>query len=282
LIRYFNLFIENNKCFIYIEDGVKRLTKKDYIISLRNYFYNWLYESLNYFTNLIIPDRENIFKFDKLSVLNKILLNSDYSRLKKIYGDVSIIFVNNKNNIKYIVSKLVLKYDKFVIKDINSEMGEWVYTFDKNSYSFYSKIYNFLERKYLSPLLVFPYFDLGIEYRIYYSYFNDKINIYSTKIKENNNLDEAFEKWSFHMYKNLDVTRDIFDKNNFTLKELNFIKEIIKLLWWNVWVMEFIKTKTWELYLMEVNHLWWLLLYDMIDIDNLNKFYQDIYSNLIY
>ena len=281
IIKYFNLFISDNKCYLSLRDEVIELTKNDNIISLRQYFKNWLYEIINYFTNLIIPDRDNQFNFDKLSVLNKILLNSDFNKLKEVYWDLSIFFINDKENIKFIVSKLRDKYKKFVIKNINSEMWKWVHTFDSNNISFDSKIYKFLENNYRNPLIVFPYFNLDTEYRLYYSYFDWNINIYSVKIKENNNIEESFEKWNFEMYKNLDVTRDIYDKKYFSEQENNYIKYIIKLLWWKVWVMEFVSTKDNDLYLMEVNHLWGLLLYDKQDVENLNHFYIDIYNKII-
>jgi len=281
IIKYFNLFISDNKCFLSFDGNMLKLTKNDILISLRQYFKNWLYEIINYFTNLIIPDKNNQFNFDKLSVVNQILLNSDFDTLKNIYGDLSIFFVNDKENIKFIVSKLIEKYKKIVIKDIYSEMWQWVYTFDIENIDFYSKIYKFLDSNYRKPLLVYPYFNLDTEYRIYYSYFDWNIDIYSVKIKENNNVEEAFEKWNFHMYKNLDVTRDIYDKNYFSQEEQNYVEKIIKLLWWKVWVMEFISTKGNDLYLMEVNHLWWLLLYDKQDVENLNQFYLNIYDHIL-
>lgn len=281
IIKYFNLFISDNKCFINMKDELVELTKEDTLLSLRQYFKNWLYEVVNYFTNLVIPDKDNQFNFDKLSVVNKILLNSDFNSLKEIYWDLSIFFINDKENIRFIVSKLKEKYNKFVIKNIYSEMWKWVYTFDIDNISFEYKIYKYLENNYRNPLLVFPYFNLETEYRLYYDYFDWKINIYSVKLKENNNIEESFEKWNFHMYKNLDVTRDIYDKKYFSKKENNYIENIIKLLWWKVWVMEFISTDKNDLYLMEVNHLWWLLLYDWQDVENLNQFYIDIYKKMI-
>jgi len=281
VIKHFNLFISDNKCFLSLKDEVLELTKNDNIISLRQYFRNWLYEIINYFTNLIIPDKNNQFNFDKLSVVNRILLNSDFYTLKNIYGDLSIFFINDRENVKFIVSKLKDKYKKFVIKNIYSEMWKWVYTFDTNNVSFEFKIYKFLENNYRNPLIVTPYFELDTEYRLYYDYFDWKINVYSVKIKENNNIDESFEKWNFHMYKNLDVTRNIYDKKYFSQQQNDYINSIIKSLWWKVWVMEFVVTEDNNLYLMEVNHLWWLLLYDKQDVENLNQFYLNIYEHIL-
>jgi len=282
LVKNFNLIISDNTCSIYIENKAMKISKSDTFISLRNYLFNWIYELLNYFTNIIIFDRKTCFFFDKLSVINKILYKGGYHELKKIYGDISILRINSTENLVKIVEFLQDKYYKFVIKTTNSEMGQWVYTFDtENKTLFELKIYNFLQKQIKKPLIIIPFFNIKTEYRVYYTYIKNKIKFYSIKIKANKNLNEAFQKGQLALYKNLDVTRNIWEYKNFWEKKLDFLRKVITSVYWNVGVLEFIETENNELYLMEINHLGGLLPYDQQDLENLEEFYLDLYKHYL-
>lgn len=279
----FNVVVNDNKMILFRNNEKFVLTKKDFVIWLRNNFSNQLYEIFSNFTNIIIPDRKKSYRYDKMSVISLILEKTNYSKISDIYWDISILFLtNNEENIN-IINFLIKKYDKFIIKTIDSEMGKWVYSFDKNDPIFFNKIINFLNDYSTTrqPLYITPFFDIEIEYRIYYTYIDNKVKIYTWKIKNNNNLEDAFRKWKLEMYKELDVSFNYFEVDNFDKRNIDFVCEIIKLVWWKVWVLEFIKAKNNKLYLMEINHLWRLLTCNKKDIDNLSKFYMNIYQDLI-
>lgn len=279
----FNVVVSDNKMILFKNNNKIILTKKDFIVWLRNNFNNQLYEVFSNFTNIIIPDRKKIYRYDKMSVISLILEKTNYSKISCIYWDISILFLTNNDENVNIVNFLIEKYDKFIIKTINSEMGKWVYSFDKNDSQFSYKIINFLKNHSNTklPLYIVPFFDIDTEYRIYYTYINNQIKIYTWKIKNNNNLEDAFKKWKLEMYKELDVSFTYFEVDDFDKEHIDFVSEIIKLVWWKVWVLEFVKTKSNQLYLMEINHLWWLLTCNKKDIDNLSKFYMNLYKDLI-
>lgn len=279
-IKDFNIIVIDWKLKL-LNDYNRALTKKDYVISLRNYFDFQLFETLSLFTNIIIPDRKKKYDFNKLSFISLLLKNYSFKKLKYIFWDISIIFLTNKDYIKYVKNILKDKYGKFVIKSIFSEMWKWVYTFDTKDIDYDKKIEKILGSYLFKPLFIVPFFEIKKEYRIYYTYIDKKMIIYTAKYKNNKNIEEAFKKGTFEMYKNLDVSFTYFDKNKFTKEQLEFIELIVKWVWWKVWVLEFIQTKNNELYLMEINHLWGLLTCNKKDIDFLNKFYTTIYSNLL-
>jgi len=279
-IKDFNIVLVDWK-LILLNDNNKVLTKKDYIITLRNLFYMQLFETLSLFTNILIPDRKENYEFNKLAFIYLLFKNYNFKKIQYILWDITIIFITNKDYITYVKDILKDKYDKFVLKSITSEMWKWVYTFDINKENYDQQITEILNSYLYMSMFVIPFFDIEKEYRLYYTYINWKIIIYTAKYKHNENIKEAFEKWSFEMYKNLNVSFSYFDKDNFTNKQLSFIENIIKWVWWKVWVLEFIQTKDNELYLMEINHLWGLLTCNKKDIDFLNFFYNNIYIYLL-
>ena len=278
-IKDFNLIMIDGKLKL-LNDYNKVLTKKDFIVSLRHNFKYQLFEICSLFTNIIIPDRKKYYELNKLSVVTLLLKKYSFKSLKNIYWDISIIFISNKDYIKYIKNILKSKYRKFVIKSISSEMWKWVYTFDVEDKDFDKKIEKILNYYIFYPLIVVPFFNIKKEYRLYYTYIDKKVVIHTAKNKNNKNIKEAFKKWTFELYKNLNSSFSYFDKDKFTERQHKFLEKIIRWVWWKVWVLEFIHTKDDKLYLMEINHLWWLLTCNKKDIDFLNNFYNTLYSSL--
>ncbi len=279
-IKDFNVILTDWKVKL-LNDYNRILTKKDYIIALRNNFNNQLFETFSLFTNIIIPDRKRKYDFNKLSFISLLIKKYSFKKLKYIFWDISIIFLTNPIYIKYVRNILKDRYNKIVLKSSQSEMWKWVFTFNTKDIYYDKKIDKILNSYIYKPIFTVPFFEIKNEYRIYYTYIDKKLTIYTAKLKQNKNMEDAFNKWKLEMYKELDVSFTYFDKDKFTEEELKFIKTITKWVWRKVWVLEFIKTKDNELYLMEINHLWWLLTCNKKDIDFLWNFYNNLYSNLL-
>ena len=214
VIKNFDTIVNDKaQLILFTDDGKFNLTKKDYVISLRTYFNNNLYEFFSKFTNIIVPDKESCKWFCKLAVLSS-FYNKDLWLVSKIYGSTSVLFLTSMKFAYEIIKYLKWKYNKLVIKLQYSEMWKGVFTFDTTSSNFNIKFLDFLKAHLFKPLIVTPYYTIAKEYRVYYTYVDNVIAIYSVKIKNNKNIDEAFDKGKLELYSFLDVKWEYMDKKD--------------------------------------------------------------------
>ena len=272
VIKNLSFFIRDWKCMIYNNNDFVEVSKKDTLISLRNYLARWVYDIVSNFMKIFVPDRNRYYDtfFSKIDLPINILKNKNYSELKNIYWNIAFYISDTKLN--YDLSFMLDWYKKIVIKNINSEMWKWVFTFSSSK-----EASNFL-LNHAGIWIILPYFEKFVEYRIYYLLWkNNKIKIYSVKKKNNKNLNDAFSNWKLELYKYLNVIREKVELSKID-KYFNFIEKVAKYNWHSIWVMEFIVTDENKCYLMEINHLWWLLITDNNDYKYLKQFYLDFYK----
>jgi len=279
-------------------------------------FYNWIYESTYWKNTYFFTSRgafDDIFwsfwdkisqkdkKFAKLISTNKSLwytrieklthIMNMYEKRDKLLWDFMLPLINKKSiyDIEMLLklwndvtgtSEAVIKWSYGVdnwnfIKLVN--IDEYLWKDDKIEY-LCLKFFNYL--KTYSNLYFVNYYDSIEEKRLYFTKKNNKYELYSVKQKVNiTGKDELYDKVSFSTWKDIKIKWVLWENNIWK----RLLKKAIYVLKQNnidAWAIEFIKDSNWNWRFLEINCLWWTLMFDWEDKENIKKRILDIWDNI--
>lgn len=290
LINNEDFYEENNYEWSKVVWDIWLVTSRD---SFNNSFFNY-FKKLSEFNS-----RYKIFKIhfwksflfeDKINFLSKILENRKKYIwqiiipfiMKKEVKDIYflLLFINNNLWKKFILKNSIwatwnnIKAIDFKDTWIDSKELYWI----KEKF-FYWNIYN-----HVSPYFT-EFYDIKIEFRFYYTYSNGEIYIYSIK----NRINKVKWDWNIFLkedfsYSNISTIWKYLDLNLFFINYKYIYDEIsiiIKKQW--IWsgVLELCELNNGELRFIEINSLWWTLMYPWDDEVNMKKYYCNIWKNII-
>lgn len=241
----------------------------------------------------------------KLWVLNKPKLkpiNSTSQEKNKFYGiiwlyenrekylwDIIIPYWIQKNNYQLfldfvnnnLTTKIVAKKDWFQCRSWISMIDIWLIDEELNI----NKLYNILKDHNISRYASYitPYYIFKREFRIYFIKKWSDIKIYSIKQKKLKiDTDKVFLWNTFR--ENMNFDWEVIEKNNWNniLNIIEYSYEMISLMWFETWTLEFWETDNWKIVFFEVNPMWSPMVFKWGDEKNIHEFYMDLFNLLTY
>jgi len=231
--------------------------------------------------------RTDWWYYDKLFFIHKLW------KLRKDYiGDIIIPFFMDINE-ESIWSLLWFVYEKlgkqFVVK--NNFWVEWtaVKAIDYSKINIHDEI-DYITKKFFSGKNIYwfhapyfsPYYDIKKEFRVYYTFSNDTVSIYSVKNKsfatqdadnifavENLSRDNLRINWSYCSIKD-------FEENYMEAKYV--AEKMIRHIGLEIWVLEFCQLRDNTYRFIELNHLGGTLMFPGADEQWMKDYYADMWS----
>ncbi len=289
-----NFFLFNEEIFIYKNNDFEKIEEETLFATSRDlwsHLFFWFLSDLSLKDNKIKIFKPNFKRDwhynDKLYFINKL-----YPNRKNLIWDIIIPFFMNPTEelIQIFFDKVdILLWDKIIIKKSFGDMGKTVRALDLWDWLDVSDIkQKFFNNTHYSfhGLYITPWYNIKNEYRVYFLYDKDinKIKIYSVKSRVNNIDKTIFQKENLEIYKNLDTTWNYLNPKEFIKrdKSYQFVKKIIKNIWYETGVLEIMETKENDLKFIEINYMWGSLMFDNEDKQLLQDFYMDMYDMISY
>jgi len=292
-IVYKNNFIFiNTDLFIFDLDWYKRIDiKNSYFVNIRYPWFNHIFRIFKklWWKTIWINHRWDWPYNDKIFMIYKIYSKNN---IKKYLWNIIIPFINSHDDkiLDFLYYNILNVFNdkRIVIKKTFWEMWSWVRALDLNIISkeeFFSIIKKFINiNSTTDSFYIVPFYDIISENRIYYLYDKEKnfLDIKSVKVK-NTNFSNVFELESFELYKWIEVNWSYINPeiiiNNYFYH--NYIKKIVKLLWFETWVIEIWVLNEKEFRFFELNPYWWSLMFRE-EQSNMYDFYLNIYKNRLW
>lgn len=216
-------------------------------------------------------------------------LNSLYNKRKKYIWDIIVPYKLQKTD--YLIFRDFIKNNfssKIVIKRDFSCAWKWVYVVDLENYDDKQnqKFENWLKNMdiHYKANYITPYYDFFEEYRFYFTKYNNKIKIHSFKKKKvMSSFEDIKNADTFQYYKNVKITWEYVSLDNWCNYEeiLKLAKKYIKKLEYGTGTLEFWKTIDWKIIFFEVNPMSATVCYSGEDENNMNKYYNKIFADLL-
>lgn len=293
-----NFLIFNNKIFEFRDNTYQELQEKAMFVTSRDSWKNPFFLYIEKFFNdrviLLKPNiRISYNEFDKLTIISNI-----WNFREQYIWDMIIPFLRDKSvyHIKILLNFVQKNLGNQIV--IKNNIGvEWkkVRALDLSLQDMsYEDIYNFLKKDYFdqgvetlhNPYIV-KYYEISKEFRVYYTFSQDKgIEIYSVKNKENKTnikkdifIADSFSKehikisWSYmHPNKFMSAHKEVYD----------VCISIIPYFGLNTWVLEICQGANNDIHFIEVNPLWWALMFPWEDKELMINYTLDMWriSNL--
>ncbi len=283
-----NFLIFNYDFYIFDDQRFEKIDiKNTYFFNIRYPWLNHIFKIFNdlWWKSFWINHRWDWPYNDKLYFISK-LYKSD---IKKYVWDIIVPYINNwtQKTYKLLYDFIVKKFSskQIVLKKSFWEMWNWVRAVDLNKIK-YKDFVNIIENKFVNlnsstdSFYIVPFYNIIKENRIYYLYDSKKDNfeIYCVKQK-NTNFEGVFELESLELYKWIQVSWSYCDKNE-VLKDkklFGYLKRLVKLLWFETWVLEIGILWDWEYRFFEINPYWWSLMFKQ-DQEDMYNFYYNMYK----
>lgn len=228
-------------------------------------------------------NRNIVFK-EKLYALNDLYLNRE-----KYIGNIVIPYKIHTENYNIFISYLKDNLSsQIVLKKDWTQLWQWVFVVDlDNFWEIQEKKFNNMKthNEFLKEIYIVPFEEFQEEYRVYFTKYNWIPKIYSLKKKKvTSEKEQIFNTESFEYYKNV-MLEWTYINNSLWFCEYRELYEIsleyINLLQYNVWALEFWKTKDWRFIFFEVNSMADPICYEWEDMDNMTEFYNSIFKNFL-
>ncbi len=290
-VHKMNFLIHNENVYVFSENRWNIIDSQTWFVTCRDswnhpFFYNlllnwhkhirlyrpnhsmeWWHRDKLYFISQLWKDR-NKYVWD---IVIPLVMDSSHHAIKSLF-----LFV--KATLK---SKIVMKKNFWVqwqnVKaiDLSSNVEYLDEALIRNF--FWWPIYN-----YASPYFI-SYYDIETEFRIYYIHEDNKTHIYSIKnrVNEFRNDGSVFEKPDF-TYSSINTKwlychiQDL--KNSHSDIEVEALN-IIPKLWLQTGVLELCRCKDGKIRFIEVNALWWTLMFPWEDEKQMQQFYLDLWDS---
>lgn len=298
-IREKNFVLYMNDIYMFNEESWVLQKWKKVFVTSRDSWYNPFFLCLNEISKynedikLLKPNLKELkwMYFDKWYFTSKLLYNWSKYLWKVAFP---LMMKKDSDSIKSLLLFINSKFwDKIVIKWAMWEMWNQVRAIRLSDHDI-DKLAKDLEKKYFYlncywfnvPYFV-EYYDIKNEFRIYYTrdYYNNKLKVFSVKKKNNEIIWEwdIFSKDSLAMYKDINVTRSIWDIDDFKVRYkyiIDSLDEISSTLTLETWVIEL--ADLWEkgVKFIEVNQLWWSLMFPWKDEEKMKDLYSEMWNNM--
>jgi len=275
--------LKQNKWYELISDSLFVTSRDQWI---HPFFYFMVQWSFSKNISICKPNiRKDWRSYDKLFFVQKL-----WKYREEYLWDVVIPFFMSVDNI------LILKLLSFIEERIGSKCilkknfwVEWLAVkaldtnrlkTDKNIKGLKASFFNQKNLYSWHGVYITPFYNIEKEYRLYYTYFDEKISLFSVKHKsyESPNTQTIFSMKDFSK-NSIKILWEYCSVGEFLSKNKSVYEEaivIIKNLGLHTGVLEVVKTKEWTIRFIEVNPLWGTLMFKWED----EKWIQDYYSNL--
>jgi hypothetical protein len=264
-------------------------------------FYNpfwFLWEKLSKindkFPKLLYPNKklDNYYKSnDKIWFIMNI-----YDKREELIWDfmISLFKFKSTSDIKWV---LELRKNKTWKDNLVLKLSWWsdnwkhIQLIDINEYLDRQDLLEYIKLKYInfineywSNVYFIDYYNIDIEYRLYLSRNKKswKYKLYSLKNKINlTDKESLYSKENFSTWNNIKVKWELWDEKNISKKILNYWKMVLDKNNIDVSVIEFVKTQEWDIRFLEINTLWWSLMFEWQDEENIKKRVDSLWGNII-
>lgn len=234
------------------------------------------------FPKLIFPNKNfNNVQKEKISFI----MNA-YKKRKKLIWDfmLPLMYTRNTQSIKNLLQlwkKEVWEENILVKKSWATDnwkhislinVDEYLENDQKIDYLFLKYIYSTSE--YNSWVYFSTFYDIEKEFRLYYAKDNLtwEYNLYSAKQKINlTDKESLLTKATLRTGQDLKVEWYLLDINNIPDDLKKAAKYILKRNNIEVWVIEFVRLHNWKYRFLEINCLWWSMMFDWEDEDNIKE-----------
>ncbi len=260
------------------------------------YFFTSRYWFMNIFWSFWEEISKVNKKFPKLIFPNKNLINTRkekirfimniYERRKEIIWDfmLPLMYTRNTDSIKQLLllwKQEVWINDILIKKSWATDNGKHITILKIDEYLENEQKIDYLFLKYISKISEWnsgiyftSYFNIDKEYRLYYSINNKtlKYKIYSAKQKINiTQKEELLKKTTLSTWHNLRVKWKLLNKNRISNKLKEIAEYILNKNNIEVWVIEFIKLKNGTYRFLEINCLWWSMMFEWRDEEDIKE-----------
>ena len=201
-------------------------------------------------------------------------MNTKIGSIQRIFNFVKIN-IGNKCVIK---NNFGVEWKMVRALDLNTLLDRDIDILSKEYFSW--NIYNNYTPYFIS------YYEIKSEYRIYFTYFDKNLKVYSVKNKFNTTKDGSniFTSGSFYK-KDISITWRCCSNEEFKKSKYDNIKEvyenIIPKLWLQMWVLELCENQDGEIRFIEVNPMWGTLMFPWEDETNIHNYYLDMWQSLL-
>lgn len=289
IVRRENFMIFNEKIFVYesgdfveIKEEILFATSRDMWTNLFFWFLTDI-ASQDSKIKIMRPNFKKDWNYnDKLYFFHKL-----YTERKKFLGNVIIPFLMKPDygvlNQLFVKSKSLL-WEKVVLKNSFGNMWQWVRALDLwNDLEVADLHRNFFNNKHYNYRWQYltPWYDIKNEYRVYYLYDKKKesVRIYSVKNRINEIDNSIFSKENLELNKNLKTKWEYCNPNDFIQKDIyGFTEDTIRKIWYETWVLEVMETTEGKFLFIELNYMWWNLMFANEDEQFMQDFYMDMYD----
>ena len=290
-------FIFNDSLYFRNSNNTFEEIKLNKLLFISTRWSNWNYSFFHILKELI---EKNNGKFVKPNLNNYCIpfkwklyaIKSLYKYRENYIGDIIIPY-----KISWWIVNLFIDFVKnklwniVLIKQDNTQVGEWIYVCNLNTDDWIKRFKLNLKKQlnYLKEIYIVPYYDFKEEYRVYFIKHKNKVNIYSIKKKEIlTDKNEIIKAWTFKYWDVANLKWE-YIPNKLWQKEdwlyYNIYKkacEYINLLDYETWSLEFGLTKDWKYIFFEVNWMSDPICLTDEDIENMTKYYMDLFDYMIY
>lgn len=284
-----NMVILNDDLWLFENNNWVKVSwdKNTYFFTSRYWFMNifWAFWEELSKTN---PD------FPKLVFPNKYLINvrkekirfimNAYEKRKEIIWNfmLPLMYTRSTESIKNLIllwNNEVWVKDIVIKKSRATDNGKDITLLNIDEYLKDDQKIDYLFLKYISKtsewdsgIYFTSHFDIDKEFRFYYSIDNNtwKYRLYSIKEKVNlTQKEELLNKTTLSTWHNLRVRWNLLEKKDIDEKLLKMAEYILKKNKIEVWVIEFVKLKNGEYRFLEINCLWWSMMFDWKDEEDI-------------
>ncbi len=298
-----NLVILNESLFIQKLDWLEEIKNdwKSLFLTSRYDFYNpfwFLWEKISKinekFPKLLYPNKKlnNYYRSnDKIWFIMNI-----YEKREELIWDfmISLFKFKSANDIKWILElrKNKTGKDNLVLKlSWWSDNWKHIQLINIDEYLNRHDLIEYIQLKYInsineywSNIYFIDYYNIEIEYRLYLSRDKKswKYKLYSLKNKINlTDKESLYSKESFSTWNNIKVKWELWNQKYIPKNILNYWKMVLDKNNIDISVIELVKTKDWNTRFLEINTLWWSMMFEWQDEKNIVKRIDSLWNNVI-
>lgn len=243
------------------------------------------------FPKLVYPNKDLDFNRHEKS---RYIMKS-YSKRKEIIGNFMLPLMYTRN-IQSIKNLLILwknvTWEKEILLKKSWATDNWkhITLFNADEYLLSDQKLDYLFLKYISSISEFDpwiyftsYYNINKEFRLYYIKDKNtwKYKLCSAKQKINlTSKDELFLKTTLSTWNDMKVKWELLDIDLTPKKLEKLAKFVLKRNNIEVWVIEFVELPSWEYRFLEINCLWWSMMFEWKDEENIKNMISDWWKYL--
>ena len=210
-------------------------------------------------------------------------LNSLYPLREELIGDIVVPYKVTSHAVflDFLRHKLG---DRLILKRDNTQVGQGVIPVDASYPEAYDKFSKEMRSHvaFLHEIYIVPYYQFKIEYRVYFTKFDNEIELYSMKHKKvSARYGDIFTKKNFEYYTNVHLDWEYIPRHQWPEEVVALARKYIDNLHYNTGSLEFGFTEDHRLIFFEVNAMSDPVAFRGDDIKDMQRYYEDIFHKIM-